>query len=81
VVDVIIKPKVSLFIKLHESGTGNGFGDGSNDVNGVRGCWYVCFKVSITIGVLPKYRGIVDNAGGHARVMTDMEKDGNKRIK
>ncbi len=70
-----------MFIELHERGAGDGFCNGGDDVDGLCGRRLLCSQVGEAIGILPKDGRIVDDAGGHAWIMTDVEKYGDKRIK
>lgn len=72
-VDVVIQVKQSLFIELHEGGASDGLGDGGDDVDGLGSRWFVCFDVGESVSFLPDDRGIVDDAGGHAWVMADVQ--------
>jgi len=72
-VDVVIQVKQSLFIELHEGGAGDGLCDGGDDVDGLGGRWFVCFDVGESVSFFPDERGIVDDAGGHAWVMADVQ--------
>ncbi len=73
VVDVVIEPEKSLVVELHERGAGDGFGNGSDKVDGVYGCWFVLFDVVQAVAFLPYDRGVVDDTGGHAWVVTDFQ--------
>ena len=71
-VDIVIELEESLVIELHEGGAGDGLGNRGDDVDGLGGRWFLFFQVRIAVRILPKHGCIMDEAGGHPWVVTDL---------
>jgi len=79
-VDIIIKLTESLVVELHKRGTRDGFGDRGDHVDGLIGRPFIGIQIGETVSSAPKDCGVVDDAGGHAWVMTDFQQNRDETI-